>query len=439
MSSLSQQMTVRSSIAAFSIGTSSSSRPSVMTKPPTCWERWRGKPTISSTSAMVSREPRLVGVEPELDQPLARQPAAAPAPDLRGERRHRVARQPHGGADLADRPLAAVVDDGGADPGALAAEAAVDVLDHLLAALVLEVDVDVGRLVAGVRDEALEHHGADLGRHRGDAERPADDRVRRRPAPLAEDALAPRVDHRVVHGQEERRVGLAGDQRQLLVGLRPPHLGHPARIAVAQPLVGQPRQPRLRVLAVPDLPRVLVAQLVEREAAVRRDLAGAVHRGRVPVRTAAASRPPTAAAARRWRARRGRSVDAQPLADAGQHVDEPPAAGMVHDRLGRGDQRQPEARGDPRGAGDPRRVLAVVARAGDEVGVAVRPGEGARRRQPGAQVAPPGRQVQQQVQRVEAGQVVEREQALALPRATGAEGQQPAEPRPAGAARAPAR
>ncbi len=64
MSSLSQQMTVRSSIAAFSIGTSSSSRPSVMTKPPTCWERWRGKPTISSTSAMVSRSRGSSGSSP---------------------------------------------------------------------------------------------------------------------------------------------------------------------------------------------------------------------------------------------------------------------------------------------------------------------------------------------------------------------------------------
>ena len=89
MSSLSQQMTVRSSIAAFSIGTSSSSRPSVMTKPPTCWERWRGKPMISSTSCHGLRQPRVVGVEAELDQPLARHAAAAPAPDLARRARRR--------------------------------------------------------------------------------------------------------------------------------------------------------------------------------------------------------------------------------------------------------------------------------------------------------------------------------------------------------------
>ncbi len=40
---------VRSSIAAFSIGTSSSSFPCVMTIPPTCWERCRGKLMISLT------------------------------------------------------------------------------------------------------------------------------------------------------------------------------------------------------------------------------------------------------------------------------------------------------------------------------------------------------------------------------------------------------
>jgi hypothetical protein len=77
----------------------------------------------------------------------------------------------HGLADLAHRALAAVVDDGGAEPGAVAAVAAVDVLDHLLAAFVLEVDVDVGGLVAGLGDEALEDQvPISGGVDRGDAE-----------------------------------------------------------------------------------------------------------------------------------------------------------------------------------------------------------------------------------------------------------------------------
>ena len=61
------------------------------------------------------RQPPLVGVEAELDQPLARDAAGPPAPDLAGKRRHRVAREAHGRAHLADRPLAAVVDHRGAD------------------------------------------------------------------------------------------------------------------------------------------------------------------------------------------------------------------------------------------------------------------------------------------------------------------------------------
>ena len=62
-SSLSHSMTVRSSIAAFSIGTISSSRLRVMTKPPTCCDRWRGKPISSSASMQHLLEPRIGGIE----------------------------------------------------------------------------------------------------------------------------------------------------------------------------------------------------------------------------------------------------------------------------------------------------------------------------------------------------------------------------------------
>ena len=48
-SSLSHSMTVRPAMAAFSIGTSSHSGPCVMTMPPTCCARCRGKPTSSPT------------------------------------------------------------------------------------------------------------------------------------------------------------------------------------------------------------------------------------------------------------------------------------------------------------------------------------------------------------------------------------------------------
>ena len=52
ISSLSHWMTVRSGMLAFSTGTRFEIGPRLMTNPPTCCERWRGKPSISRTLAM---------------------------------------------------------------------------------------------------------------------------------------------------------------------------------------------------------------------------------------------------------------------------------------------------------------------------------------------------------------------------------------------------
>ena len=161
-----------------------------MTKPPTCWLKVARKADDLVDQLQGLGKPAVGRVEPELGQPLAAAGRRRPSP--RSARRSpRPCR--------CDRPmtlptsriaaLAAVMDHRGAEPGAVAAVAVVDVLDHLLAPLVLEIDVDVGRLVARLRDEALEDHGADLGRDRGDAERVADHRIGRRAAALAEDAL----------------------------------------------------------------------------------------------------------------------------------------------------------------------------------------------------------------------------------------------------------
>src|SRR5262249_3046731 len=83
----------------------------------------------------------------------------------------------------------AVMDDGGADSGALAAVARIEVLDHLLAPFVLKVDVDVGRLAPVGGDEALEQQ-IDLGRiDAGDTETAAYRAVGSGAASLAEDGL----------------------------------------------------------------------------------------------------------------------------------------------------------------------------------------------------------------------------------------------------------
>ncbi len=218
MSSLSHSMKVRSSMAALPIGTVSSSRSRVRTKPPTCWERWRGKPRSWRASADRLADRRIGGIEPGLPDVLVRQAVVVAAPHGLGERGGHVLRQPHRLADLADRPARAVMNDGGADRGALAAVTLVDVLDHLLAPLVLEIDVDVGRLVAVLRDEAGEQQLALVRVHLGDAEAIADRAVGRRAAPLAEDRLlqVARVGDHVVHGEEVARVVELGDDRQLL-------------------------------------------------------------------------------------------------------------------------------------------------------------------------------------------------------------------------------
>ena len=86
----------------------------------------------------------------------------------------------------------------------MAAVARVDILDDLLAALVLEIDIDVGRFAARFRDEALEQQ-VDLGRvHRRDVEAIADDGVRSRATPLAQDAERACIGDDVVNGQEVR-------------------------------------------------------------------------------------------------------------------------------------------------------------------------------------------------------------------------------------------
>ena len=216
-SSLSHSMKVRSSMAALPMGTTSDKGPRVSTKPPTCWERWRGKPSSSCVSSRQRESSGSVGIEPGLAHILLGQGGVAQAPDGGGERGDGVLRQAHRLADLAHRRAAAIGDDGGGDAGAVAAVAAIDILDHLLAPLMLEIDVDVRRLLPLRRDEALEQE-IDLGRvDIGDGEAVADGGIRRRAAPLAEDVERAGIMHDVVHGEEIARVVELRDQRELLV------------------------------------------------------------------------------------------------------------------------------------------------------------------------------------------------------------------------------
>ena len=76
MSSLSHSMTCRLSIAAGSIGTSSSSRSCVSTKPPGCCERWRGVPISCARQLERQPQPAVAEIEVEL---LAASRSATPS------------------------------------------------------------------------------------------------------------------------------------------------------------------------------------------------------------------------------------------------------------------------------------------------------------------------------------------------------------------------
>ncbi len=156
---------------------------------------------------------RIVRIEAGLADVIVGQSVAI-APYGLGQRRGDVLGQSQNLADFADGAARAVMHDGCADRGAMAAVAPVDVLDHLLAPLVLEIDVDVGRLAAVLGNEAGEQKIALVRIDRGDAEAKAHRAVGRRAAALAEDFLfliAGEGDD-VVDGEEIARIVELGDE-----------------------------------------------------------------------------------------------------------------------------------------------------------------------------------------------------------------------------------
>ena len=191
-SSLSHWMTLRSGMAAFSIGTSCASGPREITKPPTCCDRWRGKPRRAFASAIRRRITGLAGSKPASRRRCGEVLAVVPPRDRLGDGVHLPRIEIERLADVAQRALGPVGDQRGRQRGAVAPVLFVDVLDDLLAPLVLEVDVDVGRLVALLREEALEQQFLLRRIDLGDAQGVAHGRVGRRAASLAEDAPAAR-------------------------------------------------------------------------------------------------------------------------------------------------------------------------------------------------------------------------------------------------------
>ena len=211
-------------MAAFSIGTSSHNGPRVMTMPPVCCERCRGKPTNCPTSSincraavrsMTGHRVPASGQRSD-DVGLARKcssPLGQPV-DLLGGHAQRAAHVADGGAG-------AVGDHFGRHAGPLAAVFLVEILQDLLAALVLEVDVDVGGFVPLAADEPLEQEVHPLGIDGGHAQAEADGRVGRRAAALAEDAATAGEDDEVPDGEKVGLVVQLFDQLQFVLDRGP--------------------------------------------------------------------------------------------------------------------------------------------------------------------------------------------------------------------------
>ena len=272
-SSLSHWMTVRFSMRACSIGTTSPDRPV-------------GQHHAAGVDAEVPR--RLQQLDREVDDGLrdvvvvpgrqGRAPALhllRPGVLLAGAVAERL-------RHVAHRVLRPVLDDVGDLRGVAAAVLLEHPLDDLLAAVRVEVDVDVGLLVAQARQEPLERQLVEDRVDRGDAEQVADRRVGGRAAALAEDALALREVHDVVHDQEVAGEVLLLDHGELVLDALPVVVGE-VRVLRRH---GIPDQlPQVRHRGVP-LGHVLLRQgglgAAQREGELVGELDGALDGARIP-------------------------------------------------------------------------------------------------------------------------------------------------------------
>ena len=225
----------------------------------------------------------------------------------------------------------------------------------------LEVDVDVGHLVALGGDEALEEQVDPVGVDGRDAQAVAHGGVGGRATALAEDAEFAGLPHDVLDGQEVGLVFELGDERQLVFDGRA-HLGRNAsRVALGRTRPGQRLQRLLRRAAVAgDLVRVLVAEFAERETAAFGDIHGVGQGLRMVAEEAGEfGRGLEVSFGVGGQAPAG-GVDGAVLADAGQHVVEPPPSGVVLVDVSGGDEGHAVRLGQGREAGQAAVVVAAV-------------------------------------------------------------------------------
>ena len=180
MSSLSHSITCRSIMAAGSIGTRSSSRSWVRTKPPGCWLRWRGAPMSWRARSSARRRRRSERLRFSASTCLSSTPSSDQPQTCEDSILIRSSVSPSALPTSRIGALGAIADHGRAQSGVVAAVLLEDPLHDDLAPLVLEIDVDVRRLAAFLRHEALEQQVIPRGIDGGDAQHVADGASSRR-------------------------------------------------------------------------------------------------------------------------------------------------------------------------------------------------------------------------------------------------------------------
>ena len=367
-----------------------------------------------------------IRIETAFGEAAALHMAGKTAPDGAGQPRRHILRQAEHLADLAHRAARAIMDHGRDDAGTVAAIAVIDILHHLLAAFMLEINVDIGRFAAFFGNEARKQQ---VVLHRidgGDAEHIADRRIRRRSAPLAQDAAPLRKGDDIVDGEEIGGVFGLGDDGEFMGQQCLDLCRHAIGPARSRFLPGQRLQPALRAVPGRDgLVGIFIAEFVEAKVDPRQN----IETGGDGLRTIGEQ---SRHFGRRFQMAFG--VGRQPppgidqpglFADAGQHIVEMALIGGGIERRVDRDNRHPDGEGGAAQRCQP---------------AAVAPGTRHGQRQPDAprrqhrQVGKAIRASGDEQQVVGAGaEIGEMENAIALDGAAVAERQQPAQPPPAGA------
>ena len=185
-----------------------------------------------------------------------------------GQTRGDVFSKAHRLADFANGAAWAIANQRRANCRAVAAIAFVKMLDHFFPTFMLEINVYIGRFAAAGGDKTFKQQIMLFGINGGNAKHVANRRIRRRTAPLAQNAARAGEANNLMHCQEIRRIAKITDQAHFMGdarsnGIR--HLHRPAR----RDSFGHARFQALLCgeARVQHFIRVFVTQMIQRKAA----------------------------------------------------------------------------------------------------------------------------------------------------------------------------